>query len=187
MSVVDPAQTALALLHEALGNTRYPIMLKAFRQLCSGPHNGARAMVYVRLGRYLHLQGRHRLAKRVQNRLRKDFGCYISLKADIGPRLKLPHPIGVVIGDGARIGSDCVIFQHVTIGGGRLGDGARSLYPEIHSGVTIYAGACICGAIEVGNRATIAANAAVISAVPEGALAAGVPAQMKQRPSISLD
>jgi len=41
-------------------------------------------------------------------------GCFLSLKSRIGPALRLPHPVGIVIRDGVRVGSRMTIFQNVT-------------------------------------------------------------------------
>lgn len=173
------SDAALRRLRDELRGTRYPLEMRAIAHILLGNHTGPTAMIHFRLAQYWMSIGRSWLAKCIQNRLRKHFGCYISLTADIGPRLKLPHPVGIVIGNGVRIGSDCTIFQHVTLGGGKPGDHLRGAYPIVGSGVTIFTGACVIGAVEVGSQAIIAANAVVRSAVPQGAVAAGVPAVMK--------
>lgn len=58
--------------------------------------------------------------------------------------MKLPHPIGIVIGDGVIIKDNVMVFQQVTFGShGRKEKEMR--YPIIESGVKIYAGAKIIG------------------------------------------
>lgn len=42
--------------------------------------------------------------------------CDFSYKSQIGRNLILPHPKGIVIGDGVIINDDVKIFQHVTLG-----------------------------------------------------------------------
>jgi serine acetyltransferase len=59
--------------------------------------------------------------------------------AVIGPKLLLPHPVNIVIGQGAKIGSDCTIFHGVTIGQG------KKIYPNIGDRVTIYPNSFIVG------------------------------------------
>jgi serine O-acetyltransferase len=106
------------------------------------------------------------------------FACYLSPQAAIGKGLVLPHPTGVVIGDGVTIGNDVTIYQGVTIGASRMGEGALGLYPIIGDGVIIYAGAKIVGNIKIGARSIIGANAVVFENIPEDSVAVGVPARV---------
>lgn len=101
-------------------------------------------------------------------------GCYISLNAQIGPRLRLPHATGIVIGDGARIGSDVTIYQHVTLG---RADDRTDGYPWVGDGCCLYAGAVIVGNVHLGDRAIVGANSVVLSDVPQGATVVGSPAR----------
>lgn len=105
-------------------------------------------------------------------------GCYISPKADIGAGCCMPHPTGIVIGEGAKIGTNSYIFQNVTIGQ-RHSDNEEDpgLYPSIGDNVKIFAGAVILGAIRVGHGANVGANAVVLKDVPDGYNAVGVPAR----------
>lgn len=97
----------------------------------------------------------------------------------VGPGLVLPHPQGIVIGLGARIGNNCTVLQHVTMGE-RYSQGSRSdhSYPTVGDDVLLAAGAVLLGAITVGSGAIVAANAVVLENVPTGALAVGVPARV---------
>lgn len=113
----------------------------------------------------------------IHGRMQK-FGVYLSPNAVIGDRLKLPHPIGVIIGSGATIGNDVTIFQHVTLGGARIGDAKRNDYPTIGHNVVIFSGAVIVGSVSVGDNAIIGANAVVLSDVPHGATCVGVPGRI---------
>jgi serine O-acetyltransferase len=81
-----------------------------------------------------------------------------------------PHPVGIVIGDGATIGRNVRIYQNVTLGLTANGVGA---YPTIEDGVSIYAGAVVIGGITVGAGAVIGANAFVSRDVPAGAVVVG--------------
>lgn len=100
-------------------------------------------------------------------------GADIPLDCNIGGGLLLPHPNGVVIHPGARIGPNCLIFQQVTIG---TRDG--SLPPEIQGHVDIGAGAKILGNVTIGNHVRIGANAVVLIDVPAGRTAVGIPARI---------
>jgi serine O-acetyltransferase len=105
-------------------------------------------------------------------------GCYISAKADIGKNLDLPHPVGIVIGDGVAIGDRVKIYQGVTLGSSSLGEDS---YPRLRDDVTIFANAVIIGGVEIGAGATIGAGAIVLRDVPAGATAVGNPARVLPR------
>ncbi len=89
--------------------------------------------------------------------------------------VKFPHPVGIVIGDGARLGKEVRIYQNVTIGllENQPADAAGDEYPTLQDGVIVYAGAVIAGAITIGAGAVIGANAVITRDVPERAVAFG--------------
>lgn len=89
--------------------------------------------------------------------------------------VKFPHPLGIVIGDGVKIGNDCRIYQNVTIGliENMPAADAVNRYPTIEDRVIIYAGAVIAGPVTIGAGATIGANAVITRDVPPGAVAFG--------------
>jgi serine O-acetyltransferase len=100
-------------------------------------------------------------------------GADVPLNCALGGGLLIPHPNGIVIHPGSKIGVNCLIFQQVT-----LGTGGRAGTPEIAGHVDIGAGAKILGPVRIGSHATIGANAVVIADVPEGAMAVGIPAKL---------
>lgn len=92
----------------------------------------------------------------------------IPLNCQIGGGLKLTHPNGVVIHPKASIGVNCLIFQQVTI--------VRNV--KIGGHVDIGAGAKIIRPVSIGNHVKIGANAVVMSDIPDGATAIGIPAKI---------
>lgn len=97
---------------------------------------------------------------------------------DVGPGLLLNHPSGVVLGNGASVGSNCTILQNVTLGERFVdGRGAHD-YPTVGDEVTLGAGACVLGAVKIGNGATVGANSVVLTDVPDMSLAVGTPARV---------
>lgn len=104
----------------------------------------------------------------------------IPLNCSIGGGLTIIHPTGIVIHSDAKIGPNCLIQSQVTIGVRRDGE-----VPVIGGHVEIGTGAKIIGAVRIGDHARIGANAVVISDVPPGATAVGVPAKIVDRISMS--
>lgn len=138
-----------------------------------------RVLALIRLSQHAHLTGNRRLGRWAAGTLRRDYGCFVQPGARIGPKLWLPHPNGIVIGTGARIGSGCTIYHQVTLGGARMGDWQANRYPTVGNNVTIFAGAKLIGAISVGDGAVIGANAVVNRDVPPHHVAMGVPARTR--------
>ncbi|MEM7599896.1 MAG: serine acetyltransferase [Verrucomicrobiota bacterium] len=104
-------------------------------------------------------------------------GVELPAEAPIGPRLRIDHFGGIIVSGYARLGSDCVLRQGVTIG---LRHPSDPCAPQIGDRVDIGAGAKLLGSIRIGNDVTIGANAVVISDIPDGATAVGIPARVLQ-------
>jgi serine O-acetyltransferase len=100
-------------------------------------------------------------------------GCYLQPQARIGKGFCLPHPIGVVVGEGASIGEFVKVYQSVT-----LGQGSCNEYPIIQDNVTIFAATTIVGKITIGSGSTVGANSFVNKDVPRDCIIAGVPAKI---------
>jgi serine O-acetyltransferase len=112
-------------------------------------------------------------------------GIQIDAQAHIGPGLKIPHGGKVVIGP-VRIGSNCDVFQGVTLGSsmsmGAL-DNPRSWtdVPALGNRVWIGPGAVIAGDVTVGDDAVIGANSLLTRDVPPRGVMIGVPARLVSR------
>lgn len=104
------------------------------------------------------------------------FNCDISPDAIIGPGVKFPHPMGIVIGGHCRVGSGAFILQGVTLG--RVSPHIPTA-PTIGDHVRIYARATIVGSISVGDGAVVGAHSLVLKDVPAGWIATGYPAMAK--------
>jgi len=86
-------------------------------------------------------------------------GIEIHPGAKIGKCLVIDHGMGVVIGETAEIGDNCIIFHGVTLGGLKFDPVKR--HPTVGSRVLIGTGAKILGPVTVGDDARIGANAVV--------------------------
>jgi serine O-acetyltransferase len=108
------------------------------------------------------------------------FGIEVGLKCEIGPGLYLPHTVGTVIG-ADRIGTNAMIFHGVTLGAKSLDvHYDRTLRPILEDNVTIGAGAKVLGRLIIGKGSVVGANAVVITDVPAGQVAIGIPARVKE-------
>ena len=137
---------------------------------------GVHALIFHRVSHWLW---RHRLRflARLNSQLaRHCTGIEIHPGATIGRRLVMDHGMGVVIGETTEIGDDCLIYHGVTLGGTGKETGKR--HRTIGNNVMIACGAKVLGPFSVGDNARIAANAVVLSEVPEDATAVGIPAQI---------
>lgn len=94
-------------------------------------------------------------------------GCHLGLRSSIGAGVLMPHPVGIVIGDGVEIGDNAVIYQSVTIGAASF---SKDEYPVIGENVIIYPGSVVVGRVKVGDGAVIGANSFVRSDVPSHAI-----------------
>lgn len=98
----------------------------------------------------------------------------------IGPGFLIQH--GRASGIAARkIGKNCTIFQHVSVGYINETD-----KPTIGDNVTIYAGAKVIGNVKVGDNAIVGANAVVVKDVPDNCTVVGVPAYIVRRNGVKV-
>lgn len=158
---------------------RDPAARNALEVFLTNP--GFKAVVWHRIANRFWRSGWKLLARMIAARSRRVTGIEIHPGATLGRRLVIDHGMGVVIGETASIGDDCLIYHGVTLGGKKPGDRQHTdgrRHPTVGSGVTIGAGAIILGAIDIGDGARIGAQAVVVNDVPAGALAVGVPAKV---------
>ena len=111
------------------------------------------------------------LARLKEHSIYKKYKCSISSTAIIKKNIRFPHPIGIVIGEGVKIGDNCTIYQNVTIG---RKNKEKAEYAEIGDNVTIYCNSTIIGNIRIGNNAIIGCNSVVIRDVKEGETVYGI-------------
>ena len=139
-------------------------------------YQGVHATIYHRVAHWLYRRGWRFLARAVSQWSRFWTGIEIHPGAKIGRRFVIDHGMGIVIGETAEVGDDVLIYHGVTLGGTGKDQGKR--HPTIGNNVLISCGAKVLGPFKVGDNARIAANAVVLSEVPENATAVGIPAQI---------
>ena len=137
---------------------------------------GVHAIIYHRIANWLYRHDLRFLARAVSQWSRCWTGVEIHPGATIGHRLVIDHGMGIVIGETAEVGDDCLIYHGVTLGGTGKDHGKR--HPTIGNNVMISSGAKVLGPFKVGDNARIASNAVVLREVPPNCTAVGVPAHV---------
>ena len=139
-------------------------------------YQGVHAILFHRVAHWFYRHNIMFVARLISQFSRFMTGIEIHPGAQIGRRLVIDHGMGIVIGETAEIGDDCLIYHGVTLGGTGKDQGKR--HPTIGNNVLISCGAKVLGPFKVGDNARIAANAVVLTEVPEDATAVGIPAQI---------
>ena len=113
-------------------------------------------------------------------------GLEIHPGAQIGKGFFVDHGAGVVIGETADIGDNCVLFHNVTLGGTGKHKGKR--HPTLGKNVLVGTGAILLGPITVGDNVKIGANSFVFMRdVPSNTTVAGIPAKIVKRNGIKCN
>ena len=137
---------------------------------------GVHATLYHQAAHFCYCHKMKFLARTISQWSRFWTGIEIHPGAKIGRRLVIDHGMGIVIGETAEVGDDCLIYHGVTLGGTGKDQGKR--HPTIGNNVLLSTGSKVLGPFKVGDGARIAANAVVLKEIPENATAVGVPARV---------
>jgi serine O-acetyltransferase len=140
------------------------------------------AVWFYRLGRRLYLHRDHGVFEKFCLKLYWPFyrlvetitGITLPPSADIGPGLRIWHFGNIIIHPDAILGSNCTLRQGVTIGN-RYTDGPP---PKIGNNVDFGAYAQVLGELTIGNNCKIGAMSVVLTDIPDGASAIGIPAKI---------
>lgn len=117
------------------------------------------------------------LANRILRMMQMMFGgVELGDAVTLGNGVYFIHSLGTVIGGTAIVG-DRVRFM----GNNTVGTASDNGYPVIEDDVEVGAGARILGPITIGRGAVIGANAVVLTDVPAGCVAVGMPARIVTR------
>jgi serine O-acetyltransferase len=98
----------------------------------------------------------------------------VSKRARIGPGLRLPHPMGLIIAPNTVIGPNCDLYADVRL---VLAHGVKD-GPVIGEHVFLGDGAKVVGHVRVGDHAIIGVSTVVTKDIPAGATAVGIPARV---------
>jgi serine O-acetyltransferase len=141
---------------------------------------GFHAVLLHRIAHRLYRGGWYTLARFTSQVSRQLTGIEIHPGATIGRRFFIDHGMGVVIGETAEIGDDCLLYQGVTLGGTGKDTGKR--HPTLGSGVVVGTGAKILGNIRIGDHVKVGAGSVVVHPVPNHCTVVGVPGRVVRDP-----
>lgn len=127
---------------------------------------GFQLLIAYRIMRLCRQLGLGLLARICSRLMRHLYSADVHWDAELAPGVVIVHGIGLVISHAARVGTGCVLFQHVTLGESihpvTRQVGAPTLEPHVH----VAPGAVLIGPIVIGQYSKIAANAVVSASVP---------------------
>ena len=147
-----------------------PVLIKSFDLVAN-----RRLVSAVRL---YHRGGIFRAVSLIRHyRNRREYSCMIPPTVKLGTGLKIPHAVGIIIGETAEIGDDCTIFPNAMIIARhspheKNPTGRR--HAKIGNNCVIGAGAVIIGNITIGNNVSIGAGAVVSKDVPDDTIVINV-------------
>jgi serine O-acetyltransferase len=112
-------------------------------------------------------------------------GIEIHPGAQIGRGVFIDHGMGVVIGETAVVGNNCLLYQGVTLGGTGKAHGKR--HPTLAENVVVGAGAKVLGAIAVGANTRIGAGSVVLRDVAPDSTVVGIPGRVIHQSGVRVD
>ena len=131
---------------------------------------GYKAIAIYRVSHVLH-----KLGYKVHARFFSEIGHSMT-GIDIHPAAVIDYPFfidhgtGIVVGQTSTIGKRVKIYQSVTLGAISLSNAEKwrnvVRHPQVGNNVTIYAGASLLGAINIGDNVTIGSNVFLTEDVP---------------------
>lgn len=102
------------------------------------------------------------------------FKIEVGKNVKIGPGLRLPHPMDIIIAPNSEIGHDCDLYAGVRL---VLSHGNKQ-GPRLGAHVFMGDGAKAVGAVNIGDHAIIGVSAVVTKDVPANSTAVGIPAKV---------
>jgi serine O-acetyltransferase len=149
-------------------------------------HTPLHAILIYRIAHQLHRWKIPLIPRMLSTLARVGTGVEIHPAAVIGEGFFIDHGMGVVIGETAEVGKNCVMFHNVTLGGTGKHQGKR--HPTVGDGVYIGTNSVLLGPITVGSNARIGANSFVIMHdVPPDCTVVGTPARIVKQNGRRVD
>ena len=142
-------------------------------------YSGVQAVLFYRLTHLLWRYKLYWLARFISTFARWVTGIEIHPGAVIGRRFFIDHGMGVVIGETAIIGDDCMLYHGVTLGGTTWNKVKR--HPTLRNGVVIGAGAKILGPITLGENVRVGSNSVVVRSIDDNETVVGIPGRIVRK------
>jgi serine O-acetyltransferase len=142
-------------------------------------YSGVQAVLFYRLTHFLWRYKLYWLARFISTFARWVTGIEIHPGAVIGRRFFIDHGMGVVIGETAIIGDDCMLYHGVTLGGTTWDKVKR--HPTLKNGVVIGAGAKILGPITLGENVRVGSNSVVVRSIDDNETVVGIPGRIVRK------
>ncbi len=144
-------------------------------------HTALHAIIIHRIAHFLHARLKVPVLPRFISALVRCWsGVEIHPGAKIGRSFFIDHGTGVVIGETAEVGDNCVLFHGVTLGG--TGHHQEKRHPTVGNNVLIGANATLLGPIRVGDNVRIGATSVIINRdVPDDCTVVGAPGRIVKR------
>ena len=146
---------------------------------------GLQVLIFHRFSHWLHNLGLPVIPRLLSHIARFLTGIEIHPGATIGKGVFIDHGMGVVIGETAILGDDCLIYQGVTLGGTGKETGKR--HPTLGNNVVVGTGAKVLGNIEIGNDVRIGAGSVVLRDVPSESTVVGIPGRVVYRSGVKVN
>ena len=137
---------------------------------------GVHAIFWHRIAHFFHKHNFRLLARVISQINRNITGIEIHPGATIAKGFFIDHGMGVVIGETAEIGENCLLYHQVTLGGVSLEKKKR--HPTLGNNVVVGTGAKVLGAITLGDNVKVGANAVVLKDVPANSVVVGNPGRI---------
>ena len=148
-------------------------------------YSGLHAVRSHRRANWLYRHNLPFLARALSQLTKFTTGIEIHPAAKIGDGVFIDHGSGVVIGETAVVGDDCVIYQGATLGGTGKEMGKR--HPTLGKNVMVGCGARGLGPSTIGDNVKIAANAVLLHSIDADSTAVGVPARVVRVSNVKLE
>ena len=104
----------------------------------------------------------------------------IEVGGTIDGSFRIVHKMGCVVVPHCA-GKNLTVYQGSVVGYSTKVDADGINHATIGNNVTIFANACVCGGVHIGNNVVIAAGSVVINDVPDDCVVAGNPAKIIRR------
>mgnify|MGYP002551526612 CR=1 FL=1 len=145
-------------------------------------YSGLHAIMLHRPAYFLYRHHWYFLARLLSQLARFFTGVEIHPGAKIGVGVMIDHGSGIVIGETAEVGDDCLLYHGVTLGGTGKDHGKR--HPTIEDDVVVGAGAKVLGPFTVGRGSKVGAGAIVLKEVPPECTVVGNPGRVVRKGSV---